>query len=351
MSKASETLIILIPGFPSSESDSTCLPLAQAFTRALKKNYDQLNIIVLSFQYPYHTQEYHWRGIKVIPFSGRNKGGINRLLRERKIIHTLNEIHSSEKITGILSFWCTECALVGKKFAIKNQLKHFCWLLGQDARKGNPFIKKIDPGSSQLIALSDALQNEFEKNYNIKPAYVIPYGIDATDFSNTQLDRDIDVVGAGSLIPLKQYNFFIDVIAEIKNKMPGIRAVLCGKGSEEKKLRQQILQLDLQDNISLIGEVQYGEVLKLMQRSKVFLHPSNYEGFSGVCLEALHAGAHVVSICRAMKHDIDQWHIVSDKNEMLSETLKILQNPDVKFRSVTPYTADKSAQDIMNLFT
>ena len=54
-----------------------------------------------------------------------------------------------------------------------------------------------------------------------------------------------------------------------------------------------------------------------MQRTKIFLHTSSYEGFSGACLEALYAGAHVISFCEPMKQKIDHWHIVKDEKEML----------------------------------
>ena len=148
------TLVVLIPGFPESEADSTCLPVQQTFILSLKKQYPQLEIIILSFQYPYHTKNYTWFDIPVIPFSGRNKGGIKKLLVRKKIKTVLKEIHSTKKITGILSFWCTECAFVGKSFAEKYSIKHFSWICGQDARKINHYIKKLKPVPAELIALS-----------------------------------------------------------------------------------------------------------------------------------------------------------------------------------------------------
>ena len=53
MHPENDTLIILTPGFPQSETDSTCLPMQQSFVRTLTENYPQLKIIILSFQYPY----------------------------------------------------------------------------------------------------------------------------------------------------------------------------------------------------------------------------------------------------------------------------------------------------------
>ena len=72
------------------------------------------------------------------------------------------------------------------------------------------------------------------------------------------------------------------------------------------------------------GTISHDEVLGLMQQSKILLHPSSYEGFSGVCMEALGRGAHVVSFCRAMDRDINHWHIVHNKVEMKEKTLELL---------------------------
>ncbi|MBK9485561.1 MAG: hypothetical protein IPO01_10185 [Chitinophagaceae bacterium] len=59
--------------------------------------------------------------------------------------------------------------------------------------------------AEELIALSDFLQTEFEKNYGIKPAFVIPPGIDSKQFISPIKEKDIDLLAAGSLIPLKQF--------------------------------------------------------------------------------------------------------------------------------------------------
>jgi len=40
------------------------------------------------------------------------------------------------------------------------------------------------------------------------------------------------------------------------------------------------------------------ELLEWMQRGKVFLHPSSYEGFGIVCIEALCSGAEVISFVK-----------------------------------------------------
>ncbi|HLF46403.1 MAG TPA: glycosyltransferase family 4 protein [Chitinophagaceae bacterium] len=346
-----KTLVILIPGFPESEEDSTCLPIQQLFVLSLKKLYPGLNITIFSFQYPYHTKKYEWFGIPVIPFSGKNKGGLLRWLLRKKIYTELLKLHQANAISGILSFWCTECALVGNKFAGRQGIRHICWIRGQDARKGNRYVKKINPQPADLAVLSDFLQEEFEKNYSIRPAHVIPPGIDIKKYALNKLPRDLDILAAGSLISLKQYSLFPEIIFELKKNIPSIKAMLCGKGPEQKNLELKIKKFGLEKNIVLTGELPYPDILRLMQQSRLFLHPSSYEGFSGVCLEALHAGAHVISFCKAMNHEIEHWHIVESKEKMIHKALEILQNTGTKFTSVTPYTAEDSAIKMMQLFT
>ena len=350
MSLKEKTLIILTPGFPESETDSTCLPMQQNLVRSLKEIYPQLNIVVLSFQYPYFKREYKWFDATVISFDGRNKGGFSRLMLRQKLYSVLKKINLQNEIIGLLSFWCGECALVGKRFADKHGLKHFCWILGQDAKKENKYAKRIQPKAGELIALSDFLQDEFERGHGIRPRHLIPAAIDERQFNAAINKKDIDILGAGSLIPLKQYDIFIETIAEIKKQMPAVKAILVGGGPEEYGLQNIINEYKLQGTVALSGELPHHELLQLMQRSKLFLHPSSYEGFSGVCLEALYAGAHVISFCKAMYHPINHWHIVNTKKEMKQTALEILQNPQSEYQSVIVFKMDDIAKRMMNLF-
>lgn len=350
MSKDKKTLVILTPGFPKDEADSTCLPMQQQLIQTLLKNNPELSIIVLSFQYPYHTAAYTWFAANVIPFNGQNKGGLPRLLLQRKINTALKKIHNSTGITALLSFWYGECALVGKRFADKHNIKHFCWILGQDARKQNKYPKRVSLKAGELIALSDFLQDEFEKNHGTRPQHIIPAGVDPTLFPNAGSIKDIDILAAGSLIPLKQYDIFLYALVEIKKQLPQVKVMLVGEGPERKKLEALMTQLGLQSTITLTGELSHPEVLQQMRRAKLLLHPSSYEGFSGVCLEALQSGAHVISFCQAMKQEIEHWHIVATKERMIQQALAILENPLTNYKQVTFHTMDEVAKKITALF-
>ncbi len=345
----SQTLVILTPGFPKDETDSTCLPLQQSLLLTISKKYPTIQLIILSFQYPFTESLYTWNGIRVKSFGGKNKPGIQRWLLWQKIKTELRLIHEQNKIVGILSFWCGECALLGSRFAAKHRLIHRCWILGQDAKIGNKYVKRIKPYTRELIALSDFVAGEMEKNHRIRPFTIIPPGIDPGMFPSNGSEKTIDILGAGSLIPLKRFDIFVELVAEIRKEIPLLRVAICGEGPERKKLEEQISLLGLKETIILTGELPHIELLKLMQQTKIFLHTSSYEGFGMVCLEALYAKAKVISFVKPMHEPVQNWIIADTKETMQMKILNLLKT-DTSYESVLPYKMKDCLQKIVELF-
>jgi glycosyltransferase involved in cell wall biosynthesis len=341
--------IILTPGFPENEEETNCLPLQQTFVKTLKAIYPGLPIEVLSFQYPYNREEYTWHGIPVTSFRGRNRNGLARRWVWQQVKRTLTKRHSQQKIKGILSFWYDECAVIGKKFADSNGITHRCWILGQDARQTNTHIEKTNPQPGELVALSEFLQDEFERNHHIRPGHLVMPGIDLSLLNSQKRSRDIDLLAAGYLVPLKQFDVFVRIVSQLQKRIPGIKAMIAGRGPEKEKLQSLINDLGLQHNIKLPGELSHPALLQTMQQAQLFLHPSSYEGFSGVCLEALHAGAQVISFTKPMRDDIPNWHIVKNENEMMEKAAELLQGNSLP-QPVTPYPIEETVKKMMGLF-
>jgi len=345
-----KTFVILTPGFPSSEHDSTCLPMQQNLIRKLKEVRPDLNIVVLSFQYPYHKNPYKWHDICVIPFNGKNRGGLTRLLLRKRVNSELKKINSEGSIAGLLSFWYNECAWIGKKFADAHSLTHRCWILGQDAKKQNTSPRRLKPNGYELIALSDFVRDEFRKNHGVEPRHIVPAAIDALEFDKYDGIKNIDIVAAGSLIPLKQYTVFVEIVSALQKTLPGVRALLIGDGPDRKQLERMIKKSGLKQNLVITGELPHKQVLDCMQKATLFLHPSSYEGFGVVCLEALYAGAHVISFCKPMKKEIPQWHTVETKEEMLAKAFMLLRNRPFRVERVLPYSIEDQAKSMLEIF-
>jgi glycosyltransferase involved in cell wall biosynthesis len=345
-----KTLIVLSPGFPRDEADSNCLPSQQIFIKALNREFPWLHITIISFQYPFEPSTYGWNGNLVIALGGKNKGKLRRLLTWMKAWTTLVKTQKKKSVIGILSFWCSECALIGKLFGQTYGLTHFSWILGQDARQQNKFVKWIRPEAGRLVAMSGFLADEFYKSHGIRPAHVVQNGVDASEYIPFEGPRDLDVLGVGSLTQLKQYAYFMKVAKSLADRMPEIKCVLCGAGPEASKLNKMVQELSLGQNVQLCGEQPHHIVLKLMSRTKIFLHPSSYEGFSSVCLEALYAGAQVISFWSPQMGKITNWHVVANPEEMIQKAVDLLGDPAADYRPILVQSIGSTAIEMMNLF-
>jgi glycosyltransferase involved in cell wall biosynthesis len=350
MTPGNKTLIILIPGFPANEQDSTCLPFQQAFVKHLTLLNPGLNIKVLAFQYPFFEAVYNWHAVEVHAFNGRNVGGFRRLLLWKAIWRRLKKIFREEQVLGILSFWMGEAALMAKYAAKKYGVRSFTWLMGQDARKNNRYVSITRLKPESLIALSDFLADEYHKNYKIKPAITIPPGIDVASFPAGSRQRKIDILGVGSLIPLKQFDQIIKLVAALTDSHPGVRVVICGEGSERGKLMQLIHDFHLTGQIELRGEMDHESILDMMAESSILVHPSAYEGFGVVFLEALYMGTHVVSYCQPMHIPFNHHHIVKTEEEMKKKVIELLDNKQLNQDPVLIYPIEETCKKILSLY-
>jgi glycosyltransferase involved in cell wall biosynthesis len=143
---------------------------------------------------------------------------------------------------------------------------------------------------------------------------------------------------------------FIEIVKELSLEYPSIKTVICGKGPEKNLLEKRIARLGLQDNLVLAGELPHYQVQQSMRRTRIFLHPSSYEGFSTACLEALYGGAHVISFCKPMNQQIRHWYIVNTKEEMLQKSFELLKDSTIEYESIMPFSMQGSAKKMMEIF-
>ena len=193
------------------------------------------------------------------------------------------------------------------------------------------------------------LQKEFYRNHSVKAKHIIPIGIDPAEFDTREQKRTIDILGVGSLNDFKQYDMFIRIVKQLSDSFPNITAVICGDGTERENLDREIRAAGLQDRVTLTGLIRHDEVLHYMLRARIFIHPSAYEGFGAVCLEALYAGCQVISFCDPMELQVKHWHIVKSEDEMWEKALQLLKE-FVPPEKVMLYSMSESVKAVMRLF-
>jgi glycosyltransferase involved in cell wall biosynthesis len=345
-----DAFVIVTPGFAANEADHNCLPALQAWVQRLQQQRPQLQVVVLALQYPYTAKDYTWFGCRVVALGGQGLPRLYRLRTWWKAWQMLKRLRQQYRLVGLLSFWLSETALVGKGFGRRYNIPHYCWLQGQDAKKDNRYVKRVRPTGSELVTISDFLSDTLQQQHNLRPVAVIPIGVTPWQQVMSGDLRDIDIIAAGSLIPLKRFEVLVHVAAQLAAHFPQLRVLLCGAGPLEPALKNLIAQLGIPHIVTLAGQVPHPQMLTLMERSKLFLHPSSYEGFGMVCLEALNAGTPVISFCQPMHAPVKNWHIVANEAAMYHKALQLLQDWGHDYTSVAPYALADSVEQMMALY-
>ncbi len=100
------------------------------------------------------------------------------------------------------------------------------------------------------------------------------------------------ILGVGRLAPQKDFALLLTAFSEIR-KTRDVDLVILGKGPERGALEAQAERLGCADSVHLLGFVDHPR--PYLKRARVFVLSSRNEGFPGALVEALDAGAAIVS--------------------------------------------------------
>jgi len=160
--------------------------------------------------------------------------------------------------------------------------------------------KKIFVSNQNIITSSSLLKKYADK------CEIIYFGVDLDYFSeNKQVSdsaTDIKkkygspiVLSVGRLVYYKGYEFLIKAMSNIKNAQGEGQLIIVGRGPLEKKLRNLIQKLNLEQSVFIINSV--SDVRPYYFACDVFVQPSiaNSEAFGLVQLEAMAYGKPVIN--------------------------------------------------------
>ncbi|OYU82278.1 MAG: hypothetical protein CFE23_00745 [Flavobacterium sp. BFFFF1] len=338
-------LLILSPAFPKDESESHVIPFLQHVFLEFRAQYPEIELTVVAIHKPI-SKPYSFNGINVIPLNGNDVKYPGKLLFLTKAFSKIRRLHKKNNYDGILNLWYHELSFLTSWIHPKT----FTWMLGQDVLKNNLTLRMFRPRPNKIMALSDYNNEMLFRNSRIKAHKVIPMAINESLFPelNTEI-REIDVFGAGWLTPLKNYRLFVEVILELKKTFPYIKAEIAGTGPEETALKKFIHDNNLEDNVKFPGLLSHQQTLEKMNHSKVFLHPSTFEGGSTVYFESLFSGCQLVGTLPMMDKPIENFHCVRHKEDIVARMAALLQNPKPPKR-ITYYKMYEVCREIYDLY-
>ena len=289
-------IIWITPGFAADDQDHNCIPPLQLLARALVRFGVDLHIIAL--EYPFTSNVYAWDhpGATVYPCNGRNRRWMRWQTFARARAYA-QQIQENAQTALVHSFWLGPAWILGEQFCARWGIPHRTTLMGQDVLPGNRYLRRLNAGhAGRLIALSGFHAAALEKTCGFRPGHCIPWGIVAQELpAHLPRERPVDVLGAGALLPVKNWSRWLRVLRLVADAQPALRAMLIGAGPEKHALQTLARQLDLGQTVTFAGQLPRAQVLEAMHNSRVLLHTANFESFGYVLAEAAAHGCRVVS--------------------------------------------------------
>lgn len=344
-------IVILTPGFAADEQDTTAIPSLQLYTRFLQSQYDDLNIRIVAFQYPFKSGSYIWNGLPAYSAGGRNRK-LTRILTWIKVLVHLYRLSKKTGIDIIHSFWLTEATLIGWVFCRFMGIRFLATTMGQDVKAENKYLRILRLFSFDLTVISP-FQYEFVKN--LKKANVlnvIPFGVDRSYYHDLKIPRTIDILGVGSLNSIKNYVQFVETIESVAVLFPGIKCKIIGEGTKRPEIEKMIEEKGLENNIILAGNLSYDKAIEEMHHGKILLHTSTFEGQALVITEALAAGlyvvCHPVGIAASLKSE--KMFTGKTRYDLTQIILALLENKDLDFTPEIHYTIGDTCREYHDIY-
>ncbi len=205
----------------------------------------------------------------------------------KKGIEIVDDEHDADVIFAFdfspkIIFASLKARLKGKKVVV------FCiGKLSEDQKWFNRLLINIFANKINVLV------KEFKDKFVFKSKInYVPMGIDLQTFKPSSKSKKINnlILSVGLISPRKNYKQLI----EIAKKLPNLNFKIVGSiyDIEHYKYLKKIKP----KNVEFLGNISQRKLVEMYRKSKVLVHCSKYEMFSGVLLEALACGTPVIAL-------------------------------------------------------
>ncbi len=164
--------------------------------------------------------------------------------------------------------------------------------------------------ATQIFSVSSSLRNHaIELGVPEKKIKVVGNGVDTSKFyavdkndARKSIGIPIDakvLITVGGLVERKGFHRVIEVLPKIKEKYADVHYLIvggpCAEGDWTERLKTQVKELDLQDNVHFLGTKPPDELKIPLSAADVFVLSTRNEGWANVLLESLACGRPVIA--------------------------------------------------------
>lgn len=211
--------------------------------------------------------------------------------------------------------WFGSASLFDETKPLKEQPKHFT------------IYNAID--TSAIRKLSNAVDMTTEKKILKIPQEAIIIGA----VSRLRIEKGIDVL--------------IEAFSQLVQNDAALRLLLVGDGPDANKLKQQVTEAGIENQVIFSGEANWETAMKKMALMDIVVVPSRFEGFGLTAAEAMAMGKTVIAtevfgLKEVVEHGITGFHFPKEDSIILAEELQELI-PDSSLRKSFGENAQKVA--------
>ncbi len=201
----------------------------------------------------------------------------------------------------------------------------------------------------KVLAVSKSLADNLKNKFSIEPI-VIHNIVDTSSFQYRPLieyNDSFNFISVGGLIIRKRMDLLIKSFHDAFNNN-NIRLYIYGEGPERKNLETLISNLNLTEQVFLMGSADRKVIARKMQESHCFVLVSRLETFGVACIEAMATWLPVIATkCGGPENYVNASNgliIPIDDQEKLTKALVIMYN-DVK-----RYNREKISKEAIEKF-
>lgn len=171
----------------------------------------------------------------------------------------------------------------------------------------------------QIISVSRQTSERLRKELRVKgPVATVPLGVDIEGIdAAAPSDKPCDVIYAGRLLAHKNVATLLRAVAIVAAQQPQLRCLIVGEGPERSDLEQSAGDLGIAANVRFADFLPDDELYGAMKSARVFVLPSDREGFGLVVLEANACGLPVITVRRP--DNAAQDLVLEGKNGFIAE--------------------------------
>jgi len=323
--KTKPKILLITPGFAADEADSRCIPALQDYVSGLAEHLAKFEFEVLTLHYPFQAGRYLWHDVPITALALPNRTRWQRMTTVFRALRWFQQHPERDAFIGFHAFWLTHSAIIGRVLAALFRKNYLVTIMGQDALPANQYHRWLQPPAGSLVAPSAFAAAQYAAHRGVEPQ-VIPWGFGPI-LNEPARPRTLDILAVGSLIPLKNFELLLRTLLLLRKAWPHLRAEIIGEGPEFARLDELIQIHQLGDHCQLRGALPRDQVLARMSEGRVLVHPSRFESFGHVFVEALGKGMAIVSQPVGIAEASESWRLASTASEFANALHELLSNP------------------------